>query len=126
MTANAIFNYLYSPGNLQYIISGAFTDSQWFKIQGYEFWEQIKSEYDNSITESYKIAMNLMHNGYVAIVDTEESKLYALTIDMIKQGWIKLICEYPTEYARIVTGKADIYDYDKLIQLSIFNKLIYG
>lgn len=124
MTTNAIFNYLFSPGNLEVIISGAFNGSQWFEITDYELWEQLGS--NKNISDAHKIALNLTYNGYVTIKDIEEDETYTLNMDMLKQGWIKLICDYPKSYARIVTGSADMYDYDKLIQLSIFNKLIYG
>lgn len=125
MNTNAIFNFLFSPGNLQIIISGAFTDSQWFEINGYEFWEQLNVGH-NDISNVHKVALNLLHNGSVSIKDTEEDEIYSLNMDMIKQGWIKLICKYPKSYARIMSQEADMYDYDKLIQLSLFNKLIYG
>lgn len=121
MIAN-IFKFIENQENLIMIFSGAFYQSTLF--DGYYPGDEY-DEMDN--LDLHPLATPILKGDNIKIVDLEEDKEYELNMKKLRHGWKLLICNYPEIYARIMNpGAADIYDYEILIQLSIFGEVVYG
>lgn len=108
------------------ILSGAFYGSSWFSVKTPKAQAYLSKESDTTREDVWATILQLGGYIYVYDVEEDEDKPYKLTLEHIVMAFKKLIAEYPEQYANIITNKADIYDYDAIIQLAIFDDVIYG
>ena len=132
--ANENLKKFLTKEELSYIIDGGLAGSSWF---GADFIDEGNKTYAHlvkpeSVCFCDQLADILVGGGKIIIFDMEDENedgsevKHTISLNDIRRGLEIMRDNYPQHWADLVEENADFWTYDTVLQLAVFNELVYG
>lgn len=132
--ANENLNKFLTKEELSNILEGGLAGSSWF---GADYYDEDNKTYANLVSPDSeyfcdKLADVLVGGGKIVIFDAEDEDeddnevRYTVTIENFRKALELMRDGYPQHWADLVEENADFWTYDAILQLAVFNELVYG